>query len=154
MIVSGAVGVAAVVGIVAVWPDSPAHHGPRKVIRVAAPPVRPALATPHPLAPRLRAKQGPLSTTAPTAGTGLGAPDHLSGHPGPFQVMLSWRRVSGAVGYLVFRDGVQVGQTTGLTFDDTALRPGVPHTWTVAAVDRANNPGDRSAPYTAASATR
>lgn len=91
----------------------------------------------------------PASTSSPR-GTGLGAPDHLTGTRDLTSVSLRWHPVTGAVGYVIYRDGVEVGQTTGLSFDDTRLRPGVMHTWTVAAIDGHGTVGDMSAPFSTA----
>ncbi len=53
--------------------------------------------------------------------------------------------------YRVSRDGVQVGfvtstSTTTVQFQDTGLQPSSAHTYTVIAVDAANNPSDPSPP--------
>src|SRR5262245_6762433 len=103
---------------------SPGHA---KVIKAAEPPVPvSAIPSPHP-GKRLRKvtkrTSGPLSTTAPR-GTGLGAPDHLIGRPRFGTVTLQWYAVAHAAGYVIYRDGQNVGQTTGLIFDDTGLRNG------------------------------
>ncbi|MCW2888658.1 MAG: hypothetical protein QOE54_2938 [Streptosporangiaceae bacterium] len=120
-------------------------HPPARVVQVSAPPLYSPPRTPNPLA--VRVKKGPYSTSSPS-GTGLAAPDHLAGRRGLVSISLRWRPVRRAAGYIVYRDGKSVGQTTGTSFDDTRLQKGVPHTWTVAAVDRANKPGDLSAPLT------
>jgi hypothetical protein len=150
-------------------PDKP--HGPVRVIKAAAPPLTRPTASPsgkaskHPAAksspgrtglrPAIRKRLGtpPLSTVPPT-GTGLGAPDHLTGVPRYGDVLLEWHPVAKAVGYVIYLDGTNIGQTTALSFDDTGLGNGRRHTWTVAALDSANVTGDRSAPYTAAAQAR
>jgi hypothetical protein len=50
---------------------------------------------------------------------------------------LGWNAVSGAVGYHVFRNGVQVDSTavTGTSYVDSGLSPATPYSWTVAALD-------------------
>lgn len=123
------------------------RQAPPKVIRVAPPLLQASAPTPDPVTGKRT--QVPLSTTAPR-GAGLGAPDHLAGRPWPVSVMLSWRPVAKALGYEIYRDGREVGRTTGLSFEDTGLRPGVTHTWTVAAIDAANRLGDPSLPFTGA----
>jgi len=164
----GAVVLAGAAGLT-VWlaggSDKP--HGPVRVVAATPPPLR---ASAHPSAkpsakasrvrktgvrPAVKKRLGtvPLSTTPPT-GAGLGAPDHLTGTPRYGVVMLQWHPVAKAVGYVIYRDGTNVGQTTGLYFDDTGLRNGQRHTWTVAAIDSANAPGDRSAAYTGAAQAR
>jgi hypothetical protein len=123
------------------------EHGLPKVIRVAAPPLQAATSTPG--AASHAPPKGPFSTTPPQ-GAVLGAPDHLTGKPWPVSVTLAWRPVHNALGYVIYRDTQEVGRTTGLSFEDTPLSPGVPHTWTVAALDTANAPGDPSHSITAA----
>ena len=127
-------------------------HAPGKVVTVAEPPVHPSV-SPSPRLKKLKRRpartvttKGPLSTTAPR-GTGLGAPDHLTAEPRYGTVTLRWYAVAHAAGYVIYRDGQNVGQTTGLLFDDTGLRNGQRHSWTVAALDSANTPGDRSEAY-------
>lgn len=146
------VGLAAVLTMaagLAVWLllGTDARPGPAKVIRVAAPPLQAVAATPDPLTAAQPTQ--PLSTTAPH-GAGLGAPDHLTGTARPVSVTLRWRPVAKALGYEVYRDGRQIGRTTGLSFEDTGLRPGAVHSWTVAAIDTANAPGDPSLPFSGA----
>ncbi len=152
-IAAGCLALGAVAGG-AVWLTSGHGHGPVRVVRAAEPPVRSSTRpSPHPGKRTHAAAKGPLSTTAPH-GAGLGAPDHLTGQPRYGTVTLRWYAVSRAAGYVIFRDGQDVGQTTGLLFDDTGLRNGQPHTWTVAAVDAAGARGDRSAPYVGAARAR
>ncbi|HXA62941.1 MAG TPA: hypothetical protein VNW94_27670 [Streptosporangiaceae bacterium] len=118
-------------------------HGPARVVQVALPSLGAAPATPDPL--RVKPKRQPFSTTAPK-GTGLGAPDHFTGKAGQTMVSLHWRPVATAAGYVVYRDGKSIGETTGTSFDDTRLPPGTPHVWTVTAVDAHNTQGDPSSP--------
>jgi hypothetical protein len=143
-----AAGLVATVGL-AVWLifGTGGQHAPPKVIRVAPPPLQATVPTPDPVT-GARTKV-PLSTAAPR-GAGLGAPDHLAGRSWPTSVTLTWRPVARALGYEIYRDGREIGRTTGLSFEDTGLRPGVTHSWTVAAIDAANALGDPSLSFTGA----
>ena len=134
-------------GLLTAWLlAGPERHGPARVIQVTPPPLYSPARTPNPPAARVK-KRVPFSTGVPH-GAGLGAPDHLTGSRHQISVSLRWRPVAKAVGYVVYRDGTSVGQTTGTSFDDTRLQKDVAHTWTVAAIDRRNTPGDLSAPLT------
>jgi chitodextrinase len=65
---------------------------------------------------------------------------------------LSWSPSAdnvGVAGYRVYRNGVQVGTTTGTTFTDTGLSASTRYTYTVAAYDRAGNVSAQSAGVTA-----
>jgi hypothetical protein len=60
---------------------------------------------------------------------------------------LAWTAATddrGVTGYQVLRDGVQVGQTSSLSFTDSGLTPGTTYSYTVQAVDAANNVGPAS----------
>jgi hypothetical protein len=60
---------------------------------------------------------------------------------------LAWTAATddrGVTGYQVLRDGVQVGQTSSLSFTDSGLAPGTTYSYTVRAVDAANNVGPES----------
>ncbi|MFF4019926.1 cellulose binding domain-containing protein [Streptomyces sp. NPDC001843] len=50
-------------------------------------------------------------------------------------VSLSWSASPGAVGYVVYRDGRQVGDTTGTSFTDSGLSASTSYTYTVKAHD-------------------
>ncbi|ACU72507.1 cellulose-binding family II [Catenulispora acidiphila DSM 44928] len=66
---------------------------------------------------------------------------------------LSWSPSTdnvGVTGYRVYRNGAQVGTSSGTTFTDTGLSAATHYTYTVAAVDAA---GNVSAPSTGATAT-
>ena len=52
----------------------------------------------------------------------------------------------GVTGYLVYRDGVQVGQTAGTAYTDMGAVSGSTHTYTVAATDAAGNLSPLSSP--------
>jgi len=72
---------------------------------------------------------------------------------GPTQANLSWSGSTdniGVTGYRVFRNGVQVGTTNGLSFQDVGLTANTIYSFTVAAYDAAGNTSPQSA---AASAT-
>jgi hypothetical protein len=89
----------------------------------------------------------PTATPPPQGNTGLDPPTHLIGTQDYTSVALGWRPVNTAARYEVYRDGNRIGETTGTRFEDTGLRNGVPHTWTVAAIDQRDVPGELSAPF-------
>ena len=64
---------------------------------------------------------------------------------------LGWNAVSGAVGYHVFRNGVQVDSTavTGTSYVDSGLSPATTYSWTVAALDSGGAQGALSAAVSA-----
>jgi hypothetical protein len=67
-------------------------------------------------------------------------------------VRLGWAASSddsGVTAYHVYRDGVQVGSSAGVWFDDAGVPPG-PHVYTVYAEDAAGNRSAASLPYTVA----
>ncbi len=96
------------------------------------------------------AKSGTLSVTTQ-------APDTVApGVPGtPVQsavtsssATLTWTAATdnyGVASYLVFRNGVQVGTTTGLSYSDNALSPSTTYSYTIKAQDAAGNTGAASA---------
>ncbi len=62
-------------------------------------------------------------------------------------VLVSWDAASdnvGVTGYRIYRDGVQVGISTSLSFTDVALIAGRTHRYTVIAHDAAGNPSAAS----------
>lgn len=84
-------------------------------------------------------------TTAPTAPTGL------TGTPGSAQVGLTWSAATdngGVVRYRVRRDGVIVGTPTDTSFTDTGLTTGTSYSYTVSALDIANNESTQTAAVT------
>jgi chitodextrinase len=87
-------------------------------------------------------------TTPPTAPADLAATA-----TSPTQVTLSWTPSTdnvGVTGYQVFRNGTQVGTTTGATtYSDSGLTPATTYSYTVAAVDAAGNASAQSAAATA-----
>jgi chitodextrinase len=83
----------------------------------------------------------PVDTTPPSQPTGLTGT--ASGSTG---ANLSWNASTdkvGVTGYIVTRDGVQVGTPTTTSFADTGLTAGTTHSYTVVARDAA---GNRSTP--------
>ena len=87
--------------------------------------------------------QSPPDTQAPTAPTSLSATAISFSSIG-----LNWSPSSdnvGVTGYIVFRDGVQVGTAAGTSFTDTGLTPLTSYTYTVRARDAANNLSPHSA---------
>jgi chitodextrinase len=79
-------------------------------------------------------------------------PSGLKATAGNAQVVLSWTASSGThpiAGYIVFRDGVQVGQTTATTYTDTGLTNGTTYSYTVEARDAAGGVSAPSAPVVA-----
>jgi alpha-amylase len=62
-------------------------------------------------------------------------------------VLVSWDAASdnvGVTGYRIYRDGVQTGVSTSLSFTDVALIAGRTHRYTVIAHDAAGNPSTSS----------
>jgi chitodextrinase len=87
-----------------------------------------------------------LDTIPPTA------PASLSAAPGDAQVALSWGASTDNVavaGYRVYRDGVQIGQASSTSFNDTGLTDGTAYTYYVVAYDAAGNVSSPSATVSA-----
>nr|WP_299541521.1 PHB depolymerase family esterase [uncultured Streptomyces sp.] len=84
----------------------------------------------------------PGTLPAPTGLAAIGRTDTTIG--------LSWTAVSGAAGYVVRRDGVQVGAPDSAAYTDTGLTAGSSHTYTVAARNADGQPGAFSGALTAA----
>ncbi|GAB2610178.1 hypothetical protein GCM10027168_48910 [Streptomyces capparidis] len=90
-------------------------------------------------------------TEAPTAPGGLRVTATTAN-----SVSLSWTASTdnvGVAGYLVFRDGAQVGTATGLTFTDSGLTAETRYAYTVRARDAAGNTSADSASVTATTST-
>ena len=90
---------------------------------------------------------GSADTTPPSVPTGITATAVSSA-----QINLSWTASTdnvGVVGYRVFRNGVQVGSTTALSYTDTGLAAATSYTYTVAAFDAAGNVSAQSTGTTA-----
>ncbi|HVQ43946.1 MAG TPA: Ig-like domain-containing protein [Candidatus Saccharimonadia bacterium] len=90
-------------------------------------------------------------TQAPTAPTGLTATAVSF-----TQVNLAWTAATDNIavtGYQIFRDGAQVGTTTGTTYADTALLAGNSYAYTVRATDAAGNLSPASNTATATTPT-
>jgi chitodextrinase len=82
-------------------------------------------------------------TTAPSTPTGLTATPVSTS-----QVSLAWTASTdnvGVAGYRVYRNGVQVGTTSALTYQDSGLTAGTSYTYRVAAFDAAGNVSAQSA---------
>jgi chitodextrinase len=91
--------------------------------------------------------QSPPDTQAPTAPTSLSATATSFS-----SIALNWSPSSDNVavtGYIIYRNGVQVGTAAGTTFTDTGLSPLTSYTYTVRARDAANNQSPLSASATA-----
>jgi chitodextrinase len=76
-------------------------------------------------------------TTAPAAPASL-----ATGAVTTSTIAMSWTAATdnvGVTGYRVFRNGVQVGTTTGTTYTDTGLAAGTSYAYTVKAYDAAGN---------------
>jgi len=76
-------------------------------------------------------------TTAPSTPTNLTATAISSS-----QINLTWTASTdnvGVMGYQVFRNGTQVGTPSGTSYNDTGLTAGTSYSYTVKAVDAANN---------------
>jgi len=90
----------------------------------------------------------PSDTTAPTAPASLTATAASSS-----QINLSWGASTdnvGVTGYIVYRNGAQVGTATGTSYSDTGLSASTAYSYTVKAKDAA---GNLSAASNTASAT-
>jgi chitodextrinase len=109
----------------------------------------------HTLQARARDGVGNLGTSATVTVT-VPADTSAPGAPGTpssngvttTSATLSWAAATddrGVTGYQVLRDGLQVGQSAGLSWSDTGLTPGATYSYTVRAVDAADNVGPESA---------
>jgi chitodextrinase len=84
-----------------------------------------------------------LDTSPPTVPTGLAVTGVTV-----FTVSLSWNASTdnvGVAGYAVFRDGLQVARTSGISYSDTGLGSSTTHAYAVAAYDSAGNTSAPSA---------
>ncbi|MGB2791553.1 MAG: fibronectin type III domain-containing protein, partial [Candidatus Moraniibacteriota bacterium] len=83
-------------------------------------------------------------TSAPSVPTGLsGTATSMT------TVDLSWTASTdnvGVAGYRVFRDGVQVGTTSAVSYSDTGLTKSTAYSYSVLAYDAAGNPSAQTAP--------
>jgi len=86
----------------------------------------------------------------PNAPAGLTTVDHPGDNGGAID--LSWDAVPDASQYTVYVDGVSSAVISGTSFTDSTAATGVPHSYTVTAMDAAMNESAPSAPSTAASA--
>ncbi|MBP6964839.1 MAG: N-acetylmuramoyl-L-alanine amidase [Armatimonadetes bacterium] len=90
---------------------------------------------------------GPPDTEAPSVPTGLFAES-----VGLNQVNISWNASTdnvGVIGYKLFRDGVQIADQPGRTFQDAGRAANTQYCYTVLAYDAVNNQSAQSAPYCA-----
>jgi chitodextrinase len=89
-----------------------------------------------------------------TAGT-LASPHQVAFDPGkprnleaeaagPYAVKLDWRRVNGAEGYYVYRDGNRVGVSGRSDYRDDGLQPATTYEYRVSAFDDDGDEGDLS----------
>jgi chitodextrinase len=95
----------------------------------------------------------PTPTPTPTPTPDAQAPTtptNTAGTPvSTSQINLTWTASTdnvGVSGYKVYRNGVQVGTPSGTTYSDTGLTRNTMYTYTVSAVDAANNQSAQSAP--------
>jgi chitinase len=65
---------------------------------------------------------------------------------GPYAVDLDWRRVKGADGYYVYRDGNRVAETRRSDHRDEGLQPNTTYEYRVSAFDDDGDEGDLSDP--------
>ncbi|MCC6831103.1 MAG: FG-GAP repeat protein [Thermoleophilia bacterium] len=75
------------------------------------------------------------------------APANLTGPSPAVTPTLTWHAVGDAAGYVVVRDGTEVGAPSGATWADTGLTGEGTHTYRVLAVDAAGNRSDPSGPH-------
>ncbi len=88
----------------------------------------------------------PSDTQPPTAPTGLTAAVISS-----TQIDLSWAPSTdnlGVAGYIIYRNGTQVGTTAGTSYQSTGLTASTGYTYQVAAYDRAGNTSAKSVAVT------
>lgn len=98
------------------------------------------------------AVQVPPDTTAPSA-----PGDITSGGVTTTGASLSWTAATddrALAGYQVLRDGVVVGNVTGLSYTDTGLSPGTTYSYSVQAVDAAGNVGPADTPLAVTTASQ
>ena len=89
----------------------------------------------------------PGDTTAPSVPTNL-----TTATVSTSQINLSWTASTdnvGVTGYKVFRGGVQIATSTGITYSDTGLTASTTYSYTVAAADLEGNVSAQSSPVIA-----
>jgi len=82
-----------------------------------------------------------IDRTDPAAPGGVSAPAATNTDP-----VITWSAVAGATSYIVTRDGVQIGTTSGTTFTDTTAPGEGTYVYRVIAVDQAANQSAPSSP--------
>lgn len=75
----------------------------------------------------------------------LNPPTGLSGTPTDTSIALTWKVVSGAKGYNVYRNGNKIGSSTEAAFNDKGLKEKTTYSYTVSSVNSAGAEGQKSA---------
>ncbi len=65
------------------------------------------------------------------------------------EIILTWARSAGAVGYRVYRDGAEVANVVAAPYSNTGLASGVSYSFSVAAYDATGHVGAKSTAITA-----
>jgi chitodextrinase len=91
----------------------------------------------------------PVSATTPEADTAPPSPpvDLTAASVTTNQVQLAWMPSTdhvGVAGYIVYRDGDEIGRTTSSAFHDAGLKPATNYSYSVVAFDEAGNNSDAS----------
>jgi hypothetical protein len=90
-----------------------------------------------------RRASAPTNKEIPTGHDAPNRPIYLTGTAGDQQVLLSWAAStdpdSGVAGCRIYRNGVQVGQTSGTTYTDSGPSNGTTNSYDVTAYDPAGN---------------
>jgi chitodextrinase len=90
-------------------------------------------------------------TVAPSKPTGLTATANSTS-----QISLAWIASTdnvAVIGYKIYRGGVQIGTSTGTSFQNPGLSPGTTYSFTVAAYDPSGNTSQQSSPASATTAS-
>ncbi len=91
-------------------------------------------------------------SVAPAAPAAVTAADVAGDESGAVVIAWSASETADTVGYRLYRDGVEIADTTGLTYTDTGLTEGATYRYTVAAYDEVPNLGEQSEPAAASPA--
>ena len=94
------------------------------------------------------------SATSNSVANAPSVPSNLVASPtSSSQIALSWSASSGQAGpiagYNVFRDGIQIGESTSTTYNDSGLSPSTSYSYAVSAYDVFGNTSSQSAPVRA-----